>query len=300
MVLRVSPAESSEYKTKEVALAGYGFNGTLGVALTKTAEVTVTVTDKVGNTGIAGARVQFRRADGALFPVSKTDDQGEVTYTCNEGDQMELGDHQTVLVSADGYVAAEQAFVAEKKTALKVQLVKAENIPYEIEAKDSGNAPLSGANVYVGNADLEYRLLGTTGENGKVNGTLAAAERFFVRGESFHLKVEYDKDVTPITEFVSLNTSNKELLVPDDGDVVHSIKLKGKGATQLRMNFYSYSIADNKLTRTPLSIGSYTSTPSISATKLATGLLVTLNKNVSYTFNIVIDNSNCYYNGNYV
>ena len=79
------------------------------------------------------------------------------TYTCDEGDQMEAGDHQTVLVSAAGYVSAEQEFVVETSTELTVKLVKAEDISYEITVQDSSNSPVANAIVFVGNAALEYR-----------------------------------------------------------------------------------------------------------------------------------------------
>lgn len=138
MVLRVSPAGTPAYKAKEVVLSGYGFKGSLEVVLTQAVSVTVTVKDTAGS-AVSGAHVQARRADGALSPVFEAQRSGVFKYSCTEGTQMELGDHQTLLVSADGYVAMEQAFVVDVSTALEVKLVEDGDITYEIEVKDSGD-----------------------------------------------------------------------------------------------------------------------------------------------------------------
>ena len=255
MVLRVSStAAVSPYKPKEVELSGYGSGETLEVVLTKVVTVKVTVVDRqtsgsTSQTYVASARVQFRRADGKLSPVGETDGNGVYTYTCDEGDQMETGDHQTVLVSAAGYVSAEQEFVVKTSTStsteLTVKLVKAEDIPYEITVYDSNSNILINASVFVGNAALEYRKLGTTGKDGKdgkVNGTLAAAELIFVRGEPYHLKVEQNVDGKTVTEYiasVSSGSVNKELLVPNTGKVEETVKLTGTTTTQLRLKIYN-------------------------------------------------------------
>lgn len=239
MVLRVSFTQT--YKAKEVVLSGYGFGETLQVVLTKVVAVTVTVTEAGSAsppTYISGANVQFRRADGKLSEVFRTDGNGVVSHTYDEGDQMELGDHQTAIVSAEGYVTVEEEFVVAESTPLAVALAKDEDISYELGVVYDNSTAVSGATVSVGNAKMEYRELGTTGTDGKVAGKLAAAELFFVREGAFHLKVDYKKDGTPITEYVAVDSGNNRLQVPKEGNVTYTVKLVGQVNTQLELHLY--------------------------------------------------------------
>lgn len=260
MVLRVSFTQT--YKAKEVVLSGYGFGETLQVVVTKVAGVTVTVTEAGSvspSTYIAGASVQFRRADGKLSEVFRTDGSGVVDYTCDEGNQMELGDHQTAIVSAEGYVTAEVEFVVvTEDTKLAVALAKDENISYELGVVYDNSTVVSGATVSVGNAKMEYRELGTTGTDGKVAGKLAAAELFFVREGAFHLKVDYKKNGTPITEYLAVDSGDNKLLVPKEGDVKYTVKLAGQVKTQLELHLYDNS--GKELDYTSLTINSVTFT----------------------------------------
>ena len=241
MVLRVySTQDKPTYKAKEVVLSGYGFGETLQVVLTKVVAVTVTVTEAGSaspSTPIAGASVQFRRADGKLSEIVRID-SSVPSYTCDEGDQMELGDHQIAIVSAEGYVTVEEEFVVVENRKLEVALVKDENISYELGVVYDNSTAVSGATVSVGNAKMEYRELGTTGTDGKVAGKLAAAELFFVRDGAFHLKVDYKKDGTPTTEYLAVDSGDSKLLVPKEGDVKYTVKLAGLVKTQLELHLY--------------------------------------------------------------
>lgn len=244
MVLRVySTQDKPTYKAKEVVLSGYGFGETLQVVLTKVVAVTVTVTEAGSaspSTPIAGASVQFRRADGKLSGTIRTEEKaGKASYTCDEGDQMELGDHQTAIVSAEGYVTVEVEFVVTDNTELTVALVKDEDISYEFGVVYDNSTAVSGATVSVGNAKMEYRELGTTGTDGKVAGKLAAAELFFVREGAFHLKVDYKKDGTPTTEYLAVDSANSRLLVPKEGDVKYTVKLAGQVKTHVELYLYN-------------------------------------------------------------
>ena len=83
--------------------------------------------------------------------------------------------------------------------------------------------PVANADVFVGNAALEYRKLGTTGDDGKVSGTLAAAELFFVREEPYHLKVELQVDGKTVTKYLALNSGGNELIVPKDTSINETV-----------------------------------------------------------------------------
>lgn len=155
----------------------------------------------------------------------------------------------------------------------------------------------------MGNAALEYKLLGVTDDKGKVSGSLAAAKLFFVQGEPFHLIVEYTIDSTTTTECIALNSTSKELLVANGKKIDYSVTLDGKDVAQVLVNLYSYDTTNKALQSLNLGKYTFTSTPKLAAPqKLDSGFLVTLNKSTSYTIEMKVNDSastTYYYNGKY-
>ena len=145
-------------------------------------------------------------------------------------------------------------------------------------------------------------MLGVTDDKGKVSGSLAAAELFFVQGEPFHLIVEYTIDSTTTTECIALNSTSKELLVANGKKVDYSVTLDGKNVARILVNPYSYDAVTKKLTPVSFNKCTFTSTSKLTITNyLGSSFLATLSKNTSYTLNMSISGSGVtyYYNGKY-